>query len=39
MMCAMFGSLDHTVYHRPPEKHSHETGRGGPQEVQQHVNL
>ena len=38
-MCTMFGSLDHKVYHRPLEKHSHETGRGGPQEVQQNTSI
>ena len=38
-MCTMFGSLDQRVYHRPLEKHSHETGRDGPQELQQNTSI
>ena len=38
-MCTMFGSLDQRVYHRPLEKHSHEMGRDGQQELQQNTSI
>ena len=38
-MCTMFGSLDQRVFHRPLEEHSHETGRDGPQELQQNTSI